>query len=250
MLLSLEGVSMSFGGVVALTNVSLQAPAGRITGIMGPNGAGKTTLINIIMGMLAAQEGRILLNGRDISTIAPHQVAKLGCARTFQNIQLLHETTVRDNVVIGCYRNGKVGMFAQLFGTSAALEEFKEHQERVDDLLDRFEMTQFADYPANDLSYGHQRRVEMMRALASQPSLLLLDEPVAGMNDVEAMELGKIFRTLADDGLGIILVEHNLRFMQALSDYVYALDVGKQIAEGAPSEVLNHPAVITAYLGE
>ena len=248
-LLSLEGVSRSFGGLRAVNDVTLAVEAGRITGLIGPNGAGKTTLVNLIAGLFSLTEGRVSFDGSDISTLPPHQIARLGLARTFQNIRLLPEQTVRENVLIGFHAQERVGLFAALLGLPRMHAERVSLERKAEALLREFEMTPFINFPAGGLSYGHQRRVEMMRALAASPRLLLLDEPVAGMNDVEAESLGRIFRRLADDGMAILLIEHNMRFVMSLCDTLYVLQSGALIAAGPPVVVAHDPRVIDAYLG-
>jgi branched-chain amino acid transport system ATP-binding protein len=247
--LVIKGVSKHFGGVAAVSDVNMEVPPGRVTGLIGPNGAGKTTLINLITGVLTVSDGTIQFGAQDITEIPAYMVARAGISRTFQNIRLLAEASVIDNVMIGFYRNEKASTTASLLGLPSARRETAALREQAHKLLDRFDMTRYAEQEAGGLAYGHQRRVEMMRALASDPSLLLLDEPVAGMNDVEAGELGAIFRRLAKDGMGVLLIEHNVRFVTDLCDFVYVLDSGRMIASGSPEQVVNDPAVITAYLG-
>lgn len=247
--LALEGVSKSFGGVQAVTDVSLEVPAGRVTGLIGPNGAGKTTVVNLITGVFRLTQGRIRLGDIDLTEANASSVARVGISRTFQNIRLLKEASVLDNVMIGFHRQESTGLAAQLIGLPASWRESRRLEKRAQELLERFGMTRFARHPAGALSYGHQRRVEMIRAIASAPRVLLLDEPVAGMNDVEAGELGRIFQDVAQSGVALLLIEHNIRFVNALCDHVYVLDSGRMIAEGTPGEVMHDASVIAAYLG-
>jgi len=247
--LTLSGVSKHFGGVAAAADISMEVPPGKITGLIGPNGAGKTTLINLITGMLAVSGGSIRFGAEDLTQAPAHMVARAGITRTFQNIRLLTEASVVDNVMIGFYRVEKSSTAASLLGLPVARRETGALRARAMQLLERFGMAHLAEHEAGGLAYGHQRRVEMMRALASDPALILLDEPVAGMNDVEAGELGEIFAGLARGGMGVLLIEHNVRFVTTLCDHIYVLDSGRMIASGTPAEVVNNPAVITAYLG-
>ncbi|MFO1191903.1 MAG: ABC transporter ATP-binding protein [Rhodoferax sp.] len=247
--LTIDQVSKRFGGVHAVSDISMEVPAGKITGLIGPNGAGKTTLINLITGILAVSAGHIRFGAQDITQAPAHMVARAGITRTFQNIRLLTEASVIDNVMIGFYRREVGSTVASLLGLPAARRETRSLRERAMRLLERFGMAHLAEHEAGGLAYGHQRRVEMMRALASDPALILLDEPVAGMNDVEAGELGEIFAGLAREGMGVLLIEHNVRFVTRLCHQVYVLDSGRMIASGTPQEVVSNPAVITAYLG-
>ncbi len=247
--LVLDKVSKRFGGLCATSAVTMTVPPGRITGLIGPNGAGKTTVVNLITGMLSVSEGTIRFGGRDLTRAQAHEVGQAGIARTFQNIRLLAEATVVDNILIGFHRQERSSLLAGLCGLPSARRETAEMRGRAEELLRRFGMTRYAGHPAKSLSYGHQRRVEMMRALAAEPRLLLLDEPVAGMNDVESEELGRIFQQVAATGTGILLIEHNMRFVTQLCGHLYVLDSGRMIAEGPPAAVLEDPAVVTAYLG-
>ena len=248
-LLQLEALTRRFGGVEAVSNIGLEVPAGRITGVIGPNGAGKTTLVNLITGMLLPSEGRITFDGRDISRLEPAAIARLGVARTFQTIRLLGDASALDNVVAGFHRHQRSSTLANLLGLPAARRELAGFRGRARSLLARFGVAAYADVPAGELSYGHQRRVEMARALALEPRLLLLDEPVAGMNDVEALALGEVFRSLAADGMGVLLIEHNMRFVMALCGWIHVMDSGRLIASGTPAQIASHPDVIRAYLG-
>lgn len=249
MMLRLEGVSKSFGGVDAAANVNIEVPAGKITGLIGPNGAGKTTIVNLITGMLKLTAGRIMLGDKDISEAEADQVSRAGISRTFQNIRLLPEQTVLDNVVIGFHRHEQAGIWPSILGLPAARAESRDMRERGRALLERFHLTRFSDHPAGALAYGHQRRVEMARAVASNPDVLLLDEPVAGMNDVEANELGVIFRELANGGMALLLIEHNIRFVTRMCEHVYVLDTGRIISTGTADHVMHDPAVVAAYIG-
>ena len=247
--LVLDGVTRAFGGVVAVDDLSLTVEPGRITGLIGPNGAGKSTVVNLITGLLRLTAGRIRLDGRDITEAEAPEVARAGIARTFQTVRLLKEASVLDNVAAGFHRHERAGLAAGLLGLPSALREGRDLRRRAAAILERFGMADFADLPAGSLSYGHQRRVEMMRALAMEPRLLLLDEPVAGMNDVEADALGRIFAELARDGLGVLLIEHNMRFVLSLCAEIHVIDSGRLIASGTPAAVRRDPAVIAAYLG-
>lgn len=247
--LRLENISKRFGGLNAISDLTMEVPPGAITGLIGPNGAGKSTVVNLITGILKLTDGQIVMDGRSIGEAPPEEVVRLGVARTFQNIRLLPEATVLENVMIGFHRHETSSILAGLLGLPSARAETKSLQERSHDLLVRFRMTEFAETPAGALAYGHQRRVEMMRAVASAPRILLLDEPVAGMNDVEADELGEIFRALARDGMGLLLIEHNIRFVSKLCEHVFVLDTGRLIAQGSPMQVMRDPNVVAAYLG-
>jgi branched-chain amino acid transport system ATP-binding protein len=248
--LRLQGVGKRFGGLQAVSPFDISIEPGRITGLIGPNGAGKTTVVNLITGVYKLSEGRIMFGDQDLSAAPRHEVARAGLARTYQTIRLLPDATVVENVVIGMYRHQTTSLLAQMFGLPSSRAETARFRAEAQQLLERFGMTRYADYPAGALSYGDQRRVEMMRALALKPKVLLLDEPVAGINDVEAERLGEIFRTLAKEGMAVLLIEHNMRFVTRLCDHVYVLDSGQLIAQGSAAEVVSNPTVIKAYLGE
>jgi branched-chain amino acid transport system ATP-binding protein len=247
--LYVDGISKHFGGLKAVEDVTLEIPPGRITGLIGPNGAGKSTVVNMIAGMLALTKGDIRLGDRSIRTLRADQVARAGIVRTFQNIRLLAEATVIDNVMIGFHLKERAGTLASLLGLPSARAETRAFRERAWALLERFRMTEYAELEAGNLSYGHQRRVEMMRAIASDPTIVLLDEPIAGMNDVEAEELAAIFRGLAASGMGLLLIEHNVGFVTRLCEKVYVLDSGRLIAQGTAAEVTRDPRVVAAYIG-
>lgn len=249
MALQLHNISKNFGGVVASKDVNITVPRGQITGLIGPNGAGKTTIVNMITGMFAVSGGKITVDDRDITRAGADEICRAGLARTFQNIRILPDNSVLENILVGFHRHEKCSTLAALLGLPSSNRETAAIREKARALLDRFGMSDFAEFPAGSLSYGHQRKVEMMRALASEPDYILLDEPIAGMNDVESDLLADLFKELADSGMGILLIEHNIRFVSKLCEKIYVLDGGRLIAEGPPAQVLRDPAVITAYIG-
>jgi ABC-type branched-subunit amino acid transport system ATPase component/ABC-type branched-subunit amino acid transport system permease subunit len=246
-ILELQGVTKSYAGVVAVKDVSIRVMPGTVHAVIGPNGAGKSTLINVLSGLYSANAGTIRFSGRDITDLAPHRRADLGLTRTFQNLQLIGSLTVVENVMLGLpLRRGLLpGWFKWL------VSDEEERSERGDALrLLRFlGIERFADTLPGELAYGHRKLVELARALAQQPALLLLDEPIAGLNDSEAIEIMEKIRGLRSLGLTIVLVEHNMSFVMELSDRVSVLDYGQLIAEGTPAEVQANEAVIKAYLG-
>jgi branched-chain amino acid transport system ATP-binding protein len=249
-ILRVESLCMSFGGVHALRGVEFGAEPGTVTAIIGPNGAGKTTLINLISGFYTPDSGTIAFKGTDITGRAPEYIAWLGIARTFQNIRLFRTMRVLETVKLGCHARTKSGALAAVLRTKAQRVEEAEITSRAREALDLVGIGNTADLPAAKLSYGDQRRVEVARALASSPSLLMLDEPTAGMNSKETQAFGKLVSSLAKEhGLGILLISHDLRLVMRTAQNVLVLDHGEVIAYGKPEEVRADLRVQQSYIG-
>ena len=250
-MLKVHQLSKRFGGLAALKNVTVRAAPGEITAVIGPNGAGKSTLMNSISGFIAPNSGSVHLGEVDITGMKPHEVCRKGLARTFQNLQMFTEMSVADAVATGRTRHMKASLLANLLMTPGARRDEREAHEEARGLLATVGIPrEFHERRAGDLPYGLQRRVEIARALATQPSFLLLDEPAAGLNDQESAALGDTLRELCGRGIGIVLIEHDIELVMKVSRHIFVMDAGAVIAEGSPEQVRRNPEVVRAYLGD
>jgi branched-chain amino acid transport system ATP-binding protein len=248
-ILATEHLSITFGGVRAVDDVTLAIPPGLVFSIIGPNGAGKTTLFNLISGLYAPQDGRVMLDGADVTGLAPDALARRGLSRTFQNLQIFFRLSAIENVMVGRHRHERTGIVADLLHLPSVRRQNRDTRAQAEAALARVGLAAVAERSAGSLAYGDLKRLEIARALASEPKVLLLDEPAAGCNAVETAELEAVIRGIARQGITVVLVEHDMRLVMNVSDRIHVLANGSTLAEGTAAQVRANPAVIAAYLG-
>jgi len=249
-ILTATDVGISFGGVKAVDGVSFSVSPGQILSIIGPNGAGKTTLFNVVSGVYTASRGSIHLAGEDVTGLSPHRLAARGLSRTFQNLQIFQRMTACENVMVGRHLREKCSLLSALFRTPSVTRQNRETRAAALDLLAEVGLKDVADVPAGSLAYGACKRLEIARALAAEPRVLLLDEPAAGCNAVETEEIDHLIKQVAGRGVAVVLVEHDMKLVMKISDRILVLERGRPLAEGTPREVRDDPRVLEAYLGQ
>ena len=250
MFLEIEDLSMQFGGLSAVKDVSIKIDEGEIHGLIGPNGSGKTTTFNVVSGYYKPSGGKITFGRKDITGLPAHKITAAGFARTFQNLRLFKSMTVLENVLVGMGPHARTSLWQEILNPIAVGRQERAFVEKAMKLLDLLGIAKLAEYPATSLSYGHQRRVEIARALGTDPKILLLDEPAAGLNDVESEDLRETLVKIRQSGVTIFLIEHDMKLVMGMCDIITVLDYGKKIAEGSCERVSSDPVVIEAYLGK
>lgn len=250
MVLEIKNVSKNFGGIHALKNVSFSISQGEIYGLIGPNGAGKTTMFNLITNIFEPSSGDIIFDSHTITGLKSHKITEKGICRTYQNIRLFSQMSALKNVMVGGHSRSSSGVFSSVFRTKKQREEENQLNQKAEDLLELVGLLEHKDTLAENLSYGQQRRLEIARALASNPKLLLLDEPAAGMNEKETDSLYDLIKMIQSKGVTVLIIEHDMPLVMKLCDRITVLNFGEKLAEGTPSEIQNNEAVIEAYLGK
>ncbi len=249
-LLEVSGLEKSFGGVMAISGLSFTVPEGAIFSVIGPNGAGKTTLFNMITGIYSPDKGSVKMNGKEMVGLSPHQIAACGMSRTFQNLQVFLNMNVLENVMVGCHLRAKSNILSAILRLPSMRAEERQIKDWAMEALATCGLEKYAFNKADSLPYGVLKKLEIARALATRPKLLLLDEPAAGLNDTETLDMSSLIATIRDLGITVILVEHNMELVMGISDQVMVLNYGQLLAQGTPSEIQKDSKVISAYLGD